>query len=400
MKFTVSREAFLKAFSAAENICPNKTDRPCLHAVRATVDKTGCTLEATDLENCLTVSVAGVVDKPGQCLLPVQTTSSIFRESRCDQMVIEAKQDGQVTIISETGDWTLQTEGVHDFPPIRGFSPVDEKWSTVPSLWLREALRRTIFATDPNNTSYALGGVCIEFTEKGRCYVAGTDARRISVMSTEAQAHGGHKTAEYAAIIPQKAAKRIWQALDEMETNCDISITSDHLSLRCGTLEFHASLLAGRFPQWRRAIEACGDSTALAIPAGILCSLMRQAMIVTSKETRGLVFEFTPSMLKVSSAATERGKSGVQVPIVLRGDPLTLEVNGTYIQEFAALLKPEVPVTIEMKDHHTAVLFSTEDGQYYTTATIVQDEAEPEAKPEPAKKAGKGKKGEEVAVGS
>lgn len=388
MKFSVNRESFLRAFAAAESLCPNKADRPVLQAVRATVDQAGCTLQSSDLECFLTSSVACTsIDKQGSCLLPAMTTSSIFRESRCEQIVIESSKDGHVRIVGESCDFSLQTEPVNDFPVVKQFECRDGKYSTLPAPWLREAIKRTIFASDPNNTKYTLGGVCIEFTPKGKCYLVATDGNRIACMAAPATAFNEHFTPERSSLIPQKAARRIVQILDEEEGSVDVSVM-DSLNIRCGTMEFNATLLQGVFPPWRRAFV--GDierETSVSIPAGVLTSLMRQAMIVTSKETRGLVFEFTPSMLKVSSSATERGKSGVQVPIVLQGNPVTLEMRGNYVLDFASLLKPEVIVTMELKDAETSVMFSTEDDQHYAVSTIITSDTDDAAKeaPKPAK---------------
>ena len=54
---------------------------------------------------------------------------------------------------------------------------------------IRQMIRRTIFATDPESTRYALGGVLLE-TGDGKITLVATDSRRLALVTASCSYKG------------------------------------------------------------------------------------------------------------------------------------------------------------------------------------------------------------------
>ena len=68
---------------------------------------------------------------------------------------------------------------------------------------------------------------------------------------------------------------------------------------------------------------------------------VRQAMIVTNEESRGVDFSFGKGTLKLNSKATDIGQSTIEMPIAYDGQEMTITFDPRYVADFLKVLDAE-----------------------------------------------------------
>src|SRR5690606_17674681 len=144
----------------------------------------------------------------------------ILRELTDELVKIDVTSDA-ITIRSGFSEFRLSAEDPADFPPVANFE--DEEYYILPKNEFRQAIRRTIFATDPESTRYALGGVLLELAPE-RATLAATDSRRLAVMHIPARLQGSPAGGTQQPIIPAKGMQLIEKCLGESEEEIHLAI--------------------------------------------------------------------------------------------------------------------------------------------------------------------------------
>ena len=163
-------------------------------------------LSATDLEIGMRCSIPDVeVHAPGSAVLPVGRFGSILRETPDEQLELEADSQS-AEVRGQRSQFKLPSQNPDEFPEVAVFQ--EEKYHEINARFLREVIRRTIFATDQESSRYALGGVLLELGED-KLIAVGTDGRRLAKMEGPVMSVGGHKTGEQTTIVPTRALQLV-----------------------------------------------------------------------------------------------------------------------------------------------------------------------------------------------
>jgi len=243
----------------------------------------------------------------------------------------------------------------------------------LPARLLREIVRRTVFATDPESSRYALGGVLLELTAKGITAVA-TDGRRLAKQDGPAESVGGHETGDTMPIVPIRAMQLLERALADSEENVQLATGANDVRVRSGSATIHAQLVEGRYPKWRDVFPRREDMTKIELTAGPFHAAVRQAAIVTSAEHRGVEFTFGEGKIVLAAHGAEMGESHVELPIAYDGPAIPVVLDPRFVADFLRVLDPEQTFQMEMRDAESAVVCSTDDGYGYVIMPLAREQ--------------------------
>ena len=215
---------------------------------------------------------------------------------------------------------------------------------------LRDAIRRTLFATDVESTRYALGGVLVEPGPNGLT-LAATDSRRLAVVEFPCSKHGDPAGGPASgAVIPSKAMSLIERSIAGAEDDeVWIAMRNNDVLIKSGNGTIVSRLVEGRFPKYRQVIPA-ESPIAIDMVAGPFYTAVRQAQIVTSDESRGVDFTFHDGTLTLQSQAADVGASKIELPISYSGDSLTITFDPKYVTDFLKVLDPETSFVLNLTD--------------------------------------------------
>jgi DNA polymerase III subunit beta len=370
MKATCERDKLLHAFQMAASVAPARSPKPILQNVKLEVTKDGAILMGTDLEVGIRVDVPGVsVAAPGSVVLPRDRFGKILSESSDEKLNLES--DGRKVLIrGERSEFQLPSENPDEYPAVMPFE--EKKFHEMPARMFREVVRRTIYATDNESSRYALGGVLLELAAEGFTAVA-TDGRRLARQEGPAKSVEGHVSGDTMTIVPTKAMQLLERALADNEENIQLAARENDLLVRSGRATIYSRLVEGRYPKWRDVFPRREGMLKIDLTVGPFYAAVRQAMIVTSEERRGVDFVFGGGKIVLTAHGAELGESHVELPIAYDGDEVGITLDPRYLSDFLKVLAPEQTFTIELRNAESAALCMTEDGYAYVIMPLARD---------------------------
>ena len=369
MKLKCQRGALAAAFQAVGSVVPSRTPKPVLQNVKLQVGAGQTVLIGTDGEIGIRYEVPEVEsDGGGEVLLPTGRVASILRELRDDVVSLEFGDDF-VQIKAGHSDFRLPVSDPAEFPNVAPFS--EEQYVVIAGRSLRDMIRRTIFAIDPESTRYPLGGILLEMSPS-RLGLVSTDSRRLALVHGNCALHGEAAVRTTPPVVPAKAMTLIERSLDDSDSEVWIAATANEVLFKTSRATIYSRLLEGRFPKYQDVIPKHSE-IAVDLVAGPFYSAVRQAQIVTSDESRGVDFTFGDGLLVLKSQAADVGQSRIEMPISYTGKEVTITFDPRFVGDFLKVIGPETAVRVEMTDHESAAVMKTEDGYLYLIMPLARD---------------------------
>ncbi len=325
-------------------------------------------LTATDMETGVVLVVAGVtVHKPGTILLPVANFSSILRESSGDSITISAS-DKLIEVVCNRSRFKMPVTSTDDFPALP--MPDLDKYHAIDAEALNECIQRTEFATDPQSSRYALGGLLFDLREN-KAFIVATDGRRLAKCEAKARSVNGHRTSE--SIVRGESIKLIARALSGVKGEVKLFVRSNECFIVTEQATFYARLLEGRFPKWRDVFPNFPSCVKVDVDCGQLHSGLRQAAIMTNKESRGISFRLSSAGLTLESNTAEVGQSNVEVPVTYTGESIHVDLDYRFVTDFLKVLENDSKVTFEIEGPESAVVLHSGDNYSYVVMPLTRD---------------------------
>jgi DNA polymerase-3 subunit beta len=332
----------------------------------------GSVLMGTDLEVGIRHRVLGVkVEQPGSVILPNAQTGSILRTSTDLELAFET-DDERLVIRGLHSEFTLPIEDVNLFPEVPDFAA--PSYHVVSASDLKKLIRRTIFATDVESTRYALGGVLVELMADSIAMI-GTDGRRLARMSAPADSENNPPIPTGSPVIPVKALKLIERNLADDDPPVHLTIQSGTAVLmRTESAVIYSRLVEGRFPRYQDVFPS-NVEVRIPLEAGPLRTVVEQASIVTSEDSRGVDFQFGSGVLRLTSQSADVGSSHVELPIAYEGKTVEITFDPRYLVDALKTLDDTTTISAELIDAKNAAVFKTDDHYTYVVMPLTRERA-------------------------
>ena len=369
MKLHCHRPSLTAALQVVSGVVPSRTPKDILKNVKLQVADGQATLIGTDQEVGIRYDIPGVeTDAAGETLLPTNRVLSILREIQDDRVHLEVSPDA-VWIRAGHSEFRLSAEDAAEFPPVAAFD--EKRYHVVPARTFREMIRRTAFATDVESTRYALGGILLDLAP-GTIAMAATDSRRLALAKSSCRSEGGDEFENELPVIPSKAMLLAERSIADEEQDVLIAVHTNDVVMKCEHFTIYSRLVEGRFPKYENVIPKVSNVT-IELVVGPFYSVVRQAQIVTSEESRGVEFTFSNGLLTLHSKAADVGQSKVELPISYDYEDLTITFDPRFIAEFLRGFEPEKQVKLQLIDAESAAVFRTDDTYTYVIMPLSRD---------------------------
>lgn len=380
MRVSCNREKLADAFSIVSALAAKGHAREALQCVKMDVQDGGCTLSATNMETSIRLELDGATPlgptpqkkTTGAALLNVNRVGQIIRETTDDELQF-ANDGEQVLISGKSSSFRLNSIDPKEFPNSPAWTAEnDVGYLELQSRWLVEAIKRTAFATDPDSTRFALGGVLFELDfSSEELKLVGTDGRRLSYVAGKAKIIGSVQF-NGSIIVPTAALTLIAKSLCRAES-VKMAITGNNAMFAVGGTAISTRLVDGRFPNWRQVIPARENSSKIAMTVGPFHGVIRQAAIVADSESRGLDFQFSSGTLLLTAQTADLGRSHVELPIGYEGDLILMRMDYRFLCDFLKVLDPSHSFTLDVVSSTSSALLSTDDGYQYVVMPMALD---------------------------
>ncbi|MDO4575573.1 MAG: DNA polymerase III subunit beta [Planctomycetia bacterium] len=379
MKIIISREAMFHAFTSACMAVKAQSTKPILRNIKLEARPGEVILLGTDMEIGIRIVLpCEQVEAAGDCVLPSDRFSALLKENTDDTLTIESNEK-KTRISTERAEIGFPTQDPADFPSLPIFSA--DHYFSAPARYVKEAIRRTTFATDVESGRYALAGVYLDYQDSMLNFVA-TDSRRLANQCISVSVTG-----EFPESLAVVATPRSLQMLDRLLVANDeevrFAFLENSFMVQCGNIFFHATLVEGRFPEWRKTLLQIKSPVLVPLPVGPFFAAVRQASIVTSKEAPGLLLSFDSNKLTLHATNTDLGESKVEMPVQYDGEPMEIKMNQYYLQDFLRIIDSETIVTMHIVHQRVAALLTTPDEYQYLIMPMHEEKPRPAAPANP-----------------
>lgn len=369
MKLQCSRHHLAAALAAVSAVVPTRTPKEILKNVKLRLTDGRATLLATDSEVGIRCEIEGVEsDSVGEVLLPTQRVSSILREVQEEVVVLEADEQA-LWIRTGRSEFRLSVEDPAEFPDVAVFS--DDAYISVTGRQFKQAVQRTAFATDVESTRYALGGILVEVAG-GAMALAATDSRRLSVVQIACGLQGDPSLGN-RPVVPSKAMQLIERSIQDDDQEVHLAFHANDVLVRSGSSTVYARLVEGRFPKYQDVIPR-DLPISIELVAGPFLSVVRQSMIVTSEESRGVDFAFADGSLTLTSVGVDVGSSKIELPVSYDGEPLTITFDPKFVADFLRVLDPAATLTLNLINPNSAAVFRAGQDFTYVVMPLARDD--------------------------
>ena len=373
MKIQINPKDFLPKLRLAASVTANLDTLPIRQNVKMTTDKkSGAILQATDGEMAIRLEVGSRIMAKGETLLPPKRLVQILDLTDEATLTLESVDAG-LSVTGEIEDYILNTMPPNEFPDVDEFSAT--AYHEIPALALKEMIRRTIFATNAENQTFALGGVCFSMDGDDVSVVA-TDGVRLAWQQGSGNSVGDHKVEK--AIVSVKTLQVLDRILGDksIDADTDVQIAVDvqynNKGETFGTALFHCngitlktSLIQGRFPKWREIIPMADKNDAPAkITCGTLLPAVLKAQVATHDDYPGVEFAFTERRLTLQGQGRETGIAKIAVPVSFKGEPIKTTLSAKFMTGFLRVLPPDAKLSFFVPPDNEPVKITADDGDY------------------------------------
>ena len=367
MKLVINRAELSKEFSAVAAWAPSRSPMDILTNVKMMVRGSVVSLEATDSQTGVHGDVYGVlsVDGEGDILLPVSRVSSILREASGDYVTIEWNGSNSVDVRVGSASYKIPFADPDKFPSVT-FGNADAR-VVVSSESLAMALGRVLYAANMGSARYATVSVKIEKDGSDLVLIA-ADGSRMAVQRIEAKEWSGGDLGEHL-LVPLSTARSIQRTLPK-EGDVEVMAGSNRIDCVSGGRRMYSSILEGKFPPWRRMLESLaltGNATSV---VSELQQAVRQAGVVTDRESRAIGLKFSEGEVTLSASTAEVGESRVVSPVVFSGEEMELRAAYQFVSEALRVLEDESVVNIGFSNREGPIVFSC-DGYTAVVSQII-----------------------------
>ncbi|MDD3586759.1 MAG: DNA polymerase III subunit beta, partial [Thermoguttaceae bacterium] len=292
MKLRCEREKFFQLFNLASSVTTSRREvKPILQNVKmiAQCNPSRLVILASDMAVSIRLELEQnvEVDEEGQTILPTEITKRIL--SAGTDAMMEFETDGTETFITiGKSRYRFPTQYAGEFPDVPAFE--ETVYHQVSAPVMHELIRRTIFATENQNSRYALQGVLFEFTDN-RIAAISTDGRRLACQESVAEVVGDHFSENSSIFSPQSLA-----LFDKSLVGNEfvrIAVSQNKASLQCGMTTIHCQLVEGRFPRWRNIIPDTAGKNCVDLIVSAFMATLGQGQVSTSKNDPGTTMHFS-----------------------------------------------------------------------------------------------------------
>lgn len=376
MKFSCSREELAKNLTIAQRATDARSNVQVLRNVLFDLEDNRLNLVGYDHRIGIRTSMACTVEEAGSVTVPCALVLEVLGVMGDETVFFNL--DGN-TLALECGKSAYKFECIEsdDFPPFPQMSSGKE--FSMDAAVLERGIKRTLFATNPDDPRAFMGGVYFG-VENGGLALVSTDGHRLTWFHVPGQAAPlGDKgvivpartLTELLRILPAPAKPEKGDKAEEGAAEAKaasgaviITVQDDAISFAADGIYMISRLVKADYPNYEKVIpsEKLGECR---VARGRLANAVRGAAIMARAKENQYIIEFSvaDNVLQLSSSTQDVGSAREEVDIEQKGSKISVSFNSRYVLDFLNAV-PEDEVVFQYSEPLKATLFHTDNPDY------------------------------------
>lgn len=323
---------------------------PAMANVLILATENSITLQATDFELGLSLSMPAVVEEAGE----VAVNAVRFAEITSQLPDGEASLDGDKNRLSITCGAAIKVKldiyPADEVPRVEiglGVERIEIKADTLARL-----IAKTAYVTPSMATRNALHGVFL-WSDGSTIGMAAVDGHRLA----EATADVVTREIKHC-LIPKKGAREISRiAAEAGDKPLSLAVDEAKMVAICGEEKLLVRLIDDQFPDYRSIIPQDAEITAT-VGTKAFTGALKRAMTVADIHTDAVSVSVKAGLLEVAAQSAGIGEMTERIDADYSGVDVTFGMNGKYILEAINALGGE-NITINIKNSKSPIIYKT-----------------------------------------
>lgn len=332
MEITIPHSELNKALELVGKISTKNVTLPVLQCVRIEAKDNAITLQATNLELSISVTLTGVIQEEGVVAIPTQTLQQSIQF--ISQKEITLRTEEQVLQLETTNSNTsIKLFPVDEFPNIH---EIKGEELTINTNTFAFGIKSVAFSASVTSIKPELGSVFIQQKKEHSLTFVATDSFRLMEKTVSQK----NLVLDQSFMIPYKNALEIARVCDVLEEEAKLIINENQCALVFPNGVYVSSrLVTGNFPDYEQIIPKEYISHVIVLKEDLLRSFKKTNIFLN--KFRQVSLTITPQNLTVASNNNEVGHTTDTIRAEVEGEELTLNFNQQYTMDPLAYIQDD-----------------------------------------------------------
>lgn len=323
MKITCTTEHLKIVILNAERFTSKQVTLPILADILFKVDEKNITINATNLEFGIQITIPGKIIKEGKASIPAKILSSFIQLLPETTITLEEKNN-LLNIHTADSEITIPTHSTDDFPTFPTIK--SERVFKVPTEALNQALPIVIKSVSLSDFKPELSGVFVVFNQEIITLV-GTDSFRLAEKILPIE---NSIPEHYECIIPSRTSQELIRILpSNPNSEMNIVVGENQALFSWPGVKIISRLVDGAYPPYQNIIPKAFETTIM-VKKDELISKIRLASIFSSR-LNDVTLTYNDNSLEISTNHPELGRSSSRIPSKTKGKTGSSVFNFKYL---------------------------------------------------------------------
>ena len=331
MEFVIQKSDLVRELQTVTGVVEKRATLPILANLLLEAKGDRLYVGASDLEVTIRGSAKAEVSRDGSVTLPAGKLHEIARSLPEAEVRFKLLERNQVAISCERTKYKISGQSRDEFP---SFPEVDTaKGIKLPAPLLRGLIERVAFSITMEDPRYSLNGALF-LLQAGRLTLVATDGHRLAYAAADvgAEPEGG----ELKVIVPRKALGEVAKLTADAASDDEVVFGKSDGSQVFFVVNDHrltSNVLEGNFPSYKNVMpQSC--STIVSVPTEDFSQAVRRvALLANDRYGRAVKLSLSAGKLDLSSK-TEMGEAQESLAVDYDGSEMTIGFNARYLQDF------------------------------------------------------------------
>jgi DNA polymerase-3 subunit beta len=322
MEIQVTHNELLRALDLVSRVSTKHITLPVLQCVRIEATKNIITLQATNLELNIVVTLSGVVIDPGVVAVPAHICFQSI-QFITDQTLTLRTEDQVLRIETKTTQTSIKLFSVEEFPSIQ---MITGDGSTLQANQFAYGIKSTAFAASHASIKPELGSIFIQQKKEHTLTCVATDSFRL-VEKTVPQKH---VVFEQSIMVPFKNAIELARVCESVGSDPTIIVNDNQCALRFSIGTYISTrLVTGSFPDYQQIIPKEYVTTVTVLTADLQTACRKTNTFLN--KFRQVALMVTDGHITISAHNSDVGHTTDTIKAKVEGEDITLNFNQQYI---------------------------------------------------------------------
>ena len=359
MRFNVAANDLLDVCKEVKRVISENTVLPVLRCFLFELNNGELQIIGNNIESGIKAKVSVDGTGTGKAAIPAKMFLEFLRNVKDEPLAIEIDPEHfSLIITTNTGRYIITGDNPEEFPllpEIEGGTQI-----VIPAALLKHFIETTLFAASKDEeTSRALAGIRIEFSEEGISFVA-TDAHRLIVYSTNEVSGASAGATATAFTLPRKAAATLKEILpSDEELQVSLTFNDKYAYFQFGDTIFYTQLIDAAFPDYKQIIPNEYPNH-LTVNKDQLLTALKRVSLFANRTTQAVMFELGPEPKLTAEDIDFSNRAEERLLATYQGEQMNVTFNAPFLEE-AVKHFPVDELRIEFKSVENPVMIYPND---------------------------------------